>query len=146
MAEIRRFMEEALSEARSSLPEDVPVGAVIVREGKIIARAHNVREALNSPSGHAEVIAIEAAAKAIGDWRLTGCDIYVTLEPCPMCAGLIRSARIANLYFGAYDPEAGAAGSKYNLLSPAVSVFPLVLADESEELLRSFFKKARERL
>lgn len=143
MSKIRHFMEEALEEARMSLPDDVPVGAVIVRDGQIIARAHNMREKLHSPSGHAEVIAAEAAAKVIGDWRLQDCDMYVTLEPCPMCAGLLKSARLRNLYFGAYDPEAGAAGSAMNLLSPAVNVFPLILPGEAEALLKNLFENMR---
>ena len=143
MSKIRHFMEEALVEAGKSLPDDVPVGAVIVRNGKIIARAHNMREARRSPCGHAEVIAAESASEAIGDWRLSDCDMYVTLEPCPMCAGLIKSCRIRNLYFGAYDPEAGAAGSTLNLLTPAVNIFPLILADESSALLKNFFEQQR---
>ena len=143
MAKIRHFMKEALDEAEKSLPADVPVGAVIVRDGVVIARAHNLREAVKSPSGHAEMIAAERAAEVIGDWRLSDCDMYVTLEPCPMCAGMIRSSRMRNLYFGAYDPDAGAAGSVMNLLSPAVNVFPLILADESKKMLDDFFANIR---
>lgn len=143
MSKIRHFMEEALDEARMSLPDDVPVGAVIVHDGKVIARAHNMREKLHSPSGHAEIIAAEAAAKVLGDWRLQDCDMYVTLEPCPMCAGLLKSARLRSLYFGAYDPEAGAAGSAMNLLSPAVKIYPLILAGKSKKLLDGFFAEIR---
>ncbi len=138
-------MEEALKEAVLSLPEDVPVGAVVVKDGKIIGRGRNVREKDHSPSGHAEVRAIEAAAKSTGDWRLSGCDLYVTLEPCPMCAGLIRSARIRCVYFGAYDPEYGAAGSVYNLLDPFVKIRPYVLGTESGALLGRFFSEMREK-
>ncbi len=136
-------MEEALAEAKLSLPRDVPVGAVIVREGRVIARGHNTREASRSVPGHAEMSAIEAAASVKGDWRLDDCDMYVTLEPCPMCAGAILNARIRNLYFGAYDPVMGAAGSKWNLLSPGTNVYPLILDGEAEELMKEFFKNAR---
>ena len=136
-------MEEALAEARLSLPRDVPVGAVIVREGRVIARGHNTREAVRSVLGHAEISAIETAASVKGDWRLDDCDMYVTLEPCPMCAGAILNARIRNVYFGAYDPVMGAAGSKWNLLSPGTGVYPLILDAEAEEMMKEFFKNAR---
>lgn len=132
-------------EARKSLPDDVPVGAVIVRNGEIIARAHNLREAGHLPCGHAEMIAAGEAAKVLGDWRLSDCDMYVTLEPCPMCAGLIRSSRIRNLYFGAYDPEEGSVGSVRNLVSPGAGVFPLILADEASAMLKNFFGELRGR-
>ena len=144
-------MEEALREAALSLPCDVPVGAGVVKDGAVIARAHNVREAEHSPTGHAELRAIEAAARAAGDWRLDGCDIYVTLEPCPMCAGAISSARFRRLYFGAYDPEAGAAGSRFNLFArgtdrrtgSGTEVYPLICGTEASALLSRFFKELR---
>ena len=136
-------MEEALAEAKLSLPVDVPVGAVIVRDGVVIARGHNTRELTRSTLGHAEIMAINAAAEAKGDWRLDDCDLYVTLEPCPMCAGAILNSRIRNVYFGAYDPVMGAAGSKWNILYPAVNFYPLILDAEAEKLLKDFFKKAR---
>lgn len=138
-------MEEALQEAALSLPGDVPVGAVVVRDGRIIARAHNVREAEHSPTGHAEMRALEAAAQAIGDWRLNECDVYVTLEPCPMCAGAISSARCRRLYFGAYDPEAGAAGSRFNLFDRGTELYPLICEAEASALLSRFFGDLRQK-
>ena len=140
-------MEEALDEAALSLPLDVPVGAVVVKDGRVIARAHNVREAEHSPTGHAELRAIEAAAREVGDWRLGDCDIYVTLEPCPMCAGAIYSARFRRLYFGARDPEAGAAGSRFNLFERksgrGTEVFPMICEAEAAAQLSGFFEGLR---
>lgn len=111
------FIAEALREAeRSLLLDEVPVGAVIVKDNKIIARTHNLRETLNDATAHAEVLAIKKACEVLGSWRLTGCDMYVTLEPCPMCAGAILQSRIRKLYIGAFDPRTGACGSVINLL------------------------------
>jgi Cytosine/adenosine deaminases len=110
-------MLEAIHEAKRSLIlKEVPVGAVIVKEGKIIARAHNLRETLKDPTAHAEILAIKKASEALQNWRLSGCSMYVTLEPCPMCAGAILQSRISNLYIGTFDPTAGACGSVVNLL------------------------------
>lgn len=143
MADNRLFMEEALKEAEKSLPYDIPVGAVVVKDGRIIARGHNTREQGGGPAGHAEMTALTEAAKATGDWRLTGCDMYVTLEPCPMCAGAVKAARLRALFFGAPDPEQGAAGSCLNLVSPQVKVFPGVLDTQARALLKSFFAGLR---
>ncbi|MCJ7690820.1 MAG: nucleoside deaminase [Clostridiaceae bacterium] len=111
------FINESLKEAkRSLLLNEVPVGAVIVKDNKIIARAHNLRETLQDATAHAEVLAIKKACEVIGGWRLTGCDMYVTLEPCPMCAGAILQSRISKLYIGAFDPSVGACGSVINLI------------------------------
>ncbi|MDD2504280.1 MAG: nucleoside deaminase, partial [Clostridia bacterium] len=110
-------MQEALVEAQKAYVfDEVPIGAVVVKDGKIIGRGHNLRERVKDPTLHAEIIAIKQAAKALGSWRLSDCDLYVTIEPCPMCAGAVLQARIRQLIFGARDPKAGCAGSLYNLL------------------------------
>lgn len=112
----REMMDIAISEARIALSEgEIPVGAVIVKNGQVIARARNTRETQNDPTGHAEINALRIAAKAIGTWRLSGCTIYVTLEPCCMCASAIMQARLARVVFGAYDQQAGGCGSLYRL-------------------------------
>src|SRR5215470_2605993 len=111
------FMREALRLAnKAAVADEVPVGAVIVREGKIIARAHNQVELLKDATAHAEMLALTQAEEAVGDWRLTDCTLYVTKEPCPMCAGAVVHVRLARVVFGASDPKAGAAGSALNLL------------------------------
>lgn len=144
-----RLMEEALREARLALDsQDVPVGAVVVREGRIIGRGHNQREQLGDPTAHAEMIALSAAAAEAGSWRLDGCTLYVTLEPCVMCAGAIVLARLGRLVFGAEDPKAGACGSVFNLvadprLNHRVPVTPGVRAAECGQLLREFFAHRR---
>lgn len=113
-----RFMEAALEQAQIALEQDeAPVGAVIVYDDRIIASAHNCVEESGDPTSHAELLAIREAAKIVGGWRLTGCSLYVTLEPCAMCAGAIIQSRIDNVYFGAYAPKSGCAGSLYDLLS-----------------------------
>jgi len=143
------FMRQALAEAAAAPDHfDVPVGAVIVRDGKIIARGHNQRELLADPTAHAEMIAITTAAEAIGSWRLDGCVMYVTLEPCPMCAGAIVQARMARLVYGAPDPKAGACGSLYAIttdprLNHRVATEGGLLEHESAELLRAFFAARR---
>lgn len=138
------FMEEALKEAKKALElKEVPVGAVIVKDEKIISRAHNLREALNSPLAHAEIIAIKKASEALGDWRLTGCKLYVTLEPCVMCAGAITQARIKELYIGALDPTAGACGSVVNIAqNESLNLYTRVhwtLREECSDILKEFF-------
>lgn len=144
-----RFMQMALAEARAALEhEDVPIGAVIVREGVVIARAHNQRELLKDPTAHAETIALTQASAALGAWRLTGCTMFVTLEPCVMCAGALVLARIDRLVYGAVDPKAGACVSLYRIpederLNHRVSVAGGVLAAECGELLREFFRGRR---
>src|ERR671922_2054208 len=111
------FMREALRQAQKAYAADeVPIGAVVMREGKIIARAHNQVELLKDATAHAEMLALTAAEEAVGDWRLTDCDLYVTKEPCPMCAGALVHTRVRRVIFGCADPAAGAAGSVVNLL------------------------------
>jgi len=145
------FMHQALQEALAAYEEDeVPVGAVIVHEGRVIARAHNQRELLKDPTAHAEMIAITQAAAAMNNWRLTGATMYVTLEPCAMCAGALVLARIDRLVYGAQDPKAGACGTLFNILQDArlnhrVEVVPGVLAAECSDTLKSFFAKRREK-
>jgi tRNA(adenine34) deaminase len=144
-----RFMLQALAEARAALANgDVPVGAVIVHDGRIIGRGHNQRELMQDPTAHAEMIALTAAASAVGSWRLNNCTIYVTLEPCAMCAGALVLARIDRLVYGAADPKAGACGSILNIvdeprLNHRVPATGGVLADECGELLRAFFARKR---
>lgn len=144
-----RFMREALVEAHAAAAEgEVPIGAVVVYEGEIIARAHNRRELDEDPSAHAEFSAMVAAARALGRWRLTGCTVYVTLEPCVMCAGLMVNARVTRCVYGAADPKAGALGSLYQLnadrrLNHAFAVTAGVLSDECAGVLKAFFAEIR---
>lgn len=144
-----RFMREALVEAHAAAAEgEVPIGAVVVYEGEIIARAHNRRELDEDPSAHAEFSAMVAAARALGRWRLTGCTVYVTLEPCVMCAGLMVNARVTRCVYGAVDPKAGALGSLYQLnadrrLNHAFAVTAGVLSDECAGVLKAFFAELR---
>jgi tRNA(adenine34) deaminase len=144
-----QFMQLALSEAKRA-PEggDVPVGCVVVRDGEVIARAHNEREKLQDPTAHAELLALREAALALGGWRLPGAVVYVTLEPCPMCAGALQQARVARVVYGAPDHKVGAAGSVINpLQNPRllhrVEVQGGVLAQRSLALLRAFFDERR---
>ncbi len=142
-------MREALGEARlAPLHEDVPIGAVLLRDGEIVARAHNRREVDHDPTAHAEVLALRQAASLFGTSRLDGTTLVVTLEPCAMCAGAILLARVETVIFGADDPKAGAFGSLYNFgadprLNHSVMVVPGVLASEGAELLTSFFAARR---
>jgi tRNA(adenine34) deaminase len=143
-----RFMRHALAEAALALPEDVPVGAVVVHEGKIIGRGHNQREKLEDPTAHAEIIALTAAAAALGSWRLIGCTMYATLEPCVMCAGALVNARIERLVYGTMDPKAGACGSLFDIvadprLNHRMPTFRGILAEECAQLLRDFFARQR---
>lgn len=139
------FMRLALREARHAFEDgEVPVGAVIVREGELLASAHNQRERLKDPTAHAEMLAITQAAAGLNSWRLEDCHLYVTLEPCPMCAGAIVQARLPRLVFGASDPKAGACGSLYEIptdarLNHRVTVVPGVLAIEGGAILSEFF-------
>ena len=145
------FMAEALRQARRAFDaEEVPIGTVIVRAGKIIGRAFNQVELLKDATAHAEMLALTQAQAAVGDWRLTDCTLYVTKEPCPMCAGAIVHARLARVVFGAPDAKAGAAGSAMNLLQfPTLNhrceITGGVRESESRELLRGFFALQRER-
>ena len=143
----REWMRRALAEARAALAtDDVPVGAVVVdAQGRLLATGRNEREARHDPTAHAEVEAIRAAAAASGDWHLTDATLYVTLEPCVMCAGAILAARIPRVVFGAWDEKAGAAGSVYDVLrdrrlNHRVEVVPGVDADACAELLTDFFR------
>ena len=145
------FMLEALEEAKKADQiDETPIGCVIVNEGKIIARGYNRRNQAGSVLAHAEIDAIAEACRIVGDWRLDTCTIYITLEPCPMCAGAIVQARIPRVVIGAMNPKAGCAGSILNLLQePAFNhqaeVVTGVLEEESRALLQSFFRKLRER-
>jgi len=143
-------MLAALDEARAALATgDVPIGAVVVdAAGAVVGRGRNVREAAADPTGHAEVVALRAAAAARGEWRLTGCTLVVTLEPCTMCAGAAVLARVDRLVFGAYDDKAGAVGSLWDVvrdrrLNHRPEVVSGVLADESTSLLEDFFAQHR---
>ena len=144
-----RWMQEALRVAEAALRcEEVPVGCVIVHEGRIIGRAHNQRETLHDPTAHAEMIAITQAAEARGSWRLDGCTLYVTLEPCAMCAGAMVLARIDRLVYGAADPKAGAVASVFRILdSPRlnhrVQVTAGIAAEACGAILSEFFRTRR---
>ncbi len=142
------YMREALKEAEKCIDTgDVPIGCVIVKNGEIIARGHNTREAFHTALGHAEINAIENACKALGSWRLENCAIYVTLEPCPMCAGAIINSRIGEVFFGAYDKKGGAVGGIINLFEENFNHKPKVqggiLKDECALILQNFFAKLR---
>lgn len=145
----QQFMELALREARQALAEnEVPVGAVIVHAGRVIAAAHNQREQLHDPTAHAEMIAITQAAESLRSWRLEQCTLYVTLEPCPMCAGAILQARLPRLVYGAPDPKAGAVATLYQLLTdPRLNhrceIVAGVLANSCSQLLTGFFQDQR---
>jgi len=143
------YMQLAYQEAQAALAEDeAPVGAVIVRDSQVIASAHNQREQLRDPTAHAEMIAITQAAESLGGWRLEGCTLYVTLEPCPMCAGAIVQARIPTVVYGALDAKAGAAESVYQLLSDPrlnhrAELISGVMLEPCGEILTRFFQKQR---
>ena len=143
------YMEEALREAQKALhKKEIPVGAVIVKDGQIISRAHNLKETLNDPTAHAEIIAIREASRVLANWRLEGCNLYVTLEPCPMCAGAINQARIDRLIYGAMDLKTGACGSLFNLtgdlrLNHKVEVVAGIMEEECKLLLKTFFEDKR---
>jgi tRNA(adenine34) deaminase len=147
----RLWMTEALAEARRAAAlGEVPIGAVVVREGEALGRGYNRREIDGDPLAHAEILAIRQAAGAMGGWRLTGCTMYVTLEPCPMCAGALVASRIERLVYGATDPKAGYCGSLGNIvqdprLNHRLEVTAGVLESESAELLRGFFASLRRR-
>ena len=143
------FMRLAIAQAGIAEENgDVPIGAVIVYQNRIIAKAYNQREQLNDPTAHAEIIALTQAAAALETWRLTGCSIYVTLEPCPMCAGALVLARIDRLVFGCNDPKTGACGSLYNIVSDdrlnhRIESISGVLADQCRQQLQAFFQRRR---
>lgn len=144
-----KFMKAALDEARKAvLSDEVPVGCVIVKDGKIIARGHNEREKHNDPTSHAEISAIRKACRKLKSWRLPGCDIYVTIEPCAMCAGTILWSRLRKVYFGSRDPKGGALGSSFDLYKVAgLNHYPEVegglLASDCEAVMKNYFKAKR---
>ena len=144
-----KFMKEAIKEAKKAANKlEVPVGCVIVKDGEIIARAHNQKETKTDTTKHAEIIAIQKASKKLEAWRLLECEMYVTLEPCSMCAGAIIQARIKKVYIGAMDEKTGACGSVLNLLEDytfnhKVQIETGILQEECEELLKQFFKELR---
>ena len=147
--EDQQYMQMAIQEARIAEENgDVPIGAIIVYQNRIIGKAYNQREQLQDPTAHAEIIALTQAAAAFESWRLGGCTIYVTLEPCPMCAGALVLARLDRLVYGCDDPKAGACGSLYDIvrdgrLNHRLQVTSGVLAEECAKLLQDFFQKRR---
>lgn len=144
-----KFMKEAIKEALKAYDKlEVPVGAVIVKDEKIIARAHNIKETKKDTTKHAEIIAIQKASKKLNSWRLTNCDMYITLEPCTMCTGAIINSRIRKIYIGTMDEKTGACGSKLNLLKDytfnhKVELETGILQKECKEILQEFFKELR---
>lgn len=148
-ADDARYMRLALDEAAAAADEgEVPIGAVVVCDGEVVSRAHNRRERDADPAAHAEFLAMEEAARALGRWRLSGCIVYVTLEPCLMCAGLMVNARIDRCVYGAPDPKGGALGTLFDVshderLNHSFEVTSGVLADEAAEQLRAFFRARR---
>ena len=144
-----KFMKAALKEAKKAYDKlEVPVGAVIVKDRKIIARAHNLKETKNDTTKHAEILAIQKASKKLNSWRLIACEMYVTLEPCSMCAGALINSRIKKVYIGASDQKTGAVGSVFNLLEDytfnhKVEYEKGVMQEECENILKEFFKKLR---
>lgn len=143
------WMAEALAEARRAADEgEVPIGAVVVFDGRVVGRGRNARERLNDPTAHAEIHALQEAARSLGRWRLTGATIYATLEPCPMCAGALVNARIDRLVYAVPDPKAGAAGTLFEIptdprLNHRVEITTGILAQECGDLLKEFFRTRR---
>lgn len=144
-----KYMKLAIKEALKAQDiAEVPIGAIIVKEDKVIARAHNLRETKKQACAHAEILAIEKACKKLKAWRLEECDMYVTLEPCAMCAGAILNAKIKNVYIGALEPRSGAVGSKINLFEQytynhKVNYLTGILEEECKEMMQNFFKMLR---
>lgn len=142
-------MKKALLQARVAYKKgEVPVGAVVVKDGEIISRGYNLRESTNDPTAHAELLAMKKAAKKLNSWRLSGCTLYVTLEPCPMCTGLIINSRIDRVVFGAYDQKAGCCTTLYHLATDErfnhrASVLGGVMEEECAKILSDFFKEKR---
>ena len=145
-----KFMKIALEEAKIASKEgEMPVGAVIVKDGEVIATGHNLRNVSHDPTLHAEIVAIRKAAELLSDWRLSDCDLYVTLEPCVMCSGAIINSRMKSVYFGAYDAEYGAAGGRIDLFSKSyfgstTKVYGGIMEDECTSMLKDFFATLRE--
>ncbi|TYP69358.1 tRNA(adenine34) deaminase [Paenibacillus methanolicus] len=150
--EDQRWMQEAIEEARKAEAiGEVPIGAVIVKDGVVIGRGHNLRETTADPTAHAEMVAIREASTHLGAWRLMGCTLYVTLEPCPMCAGALVQSRIHKVVYGTTDPKAGCAGTLMNLLQEPrfnheTEMVSGVLQEECAALLTNFFRKLRRRI
>lgn len=146
-----KFMREAIKQAKKAATiGEMPVGAVVVRGDEIISRAYNRRETKKNALLHAEMTAIDRACRKLGGWRLPGCELYVTLEPCPMCAGAILNSRIEHIYFGADDPKSGCAGSVLNLLDMNLCNYRTrvtsgVMEEECRDIIKSFFRELRER-
>lgn len=151
MEEKDKFMKEAIKEAKKAYGKlEVPIGAVIVRNGKIIARGHNQKEEKADTTMHAEIIAIKKASKKIGAWRLNGCEMYVTLEPCPMCAGAIVNARLDKIYIGTMDEKNGACGSVTDVLEEYKQNYKVqkeqgIHQTECEQIIKKFFKELRQK-
>lgn len=149
MEKKEKFMKEALKEAQKAYDKlEIPVGAIIVKDDKIIARAHNLKETKFDTTKHAEILAIQKASKKLKSWRLLDCDMYVTLEPCSMCAGALINSRIRKVYIGANDEKTGAVGSVFNLLEDytfnhKVEIEKGLLKDDCEKILKDFFKELR---
>ncbi len=145
------FMKKALQQAKVAMAHDeVPIGAVIVKDGKVIARAHNVRNQTRNAVAHAEILAIQKACKKIGDWRLSDCDLYVTLEPCLMCIGACYNARLANVYFGAYDSNGGGATTvvndeRNNTLNHNINMTGGILQSQCSQILKDYFLSKRKK-
>lgn len=146
-----KWMKEAIKQAKKAAQKDeVPIGCVIVKDDQIIARAYNKRKMKQCSTAHAEILAIEKACKKLGSWRLEDCDLYVTLEPCPMCSGAIIQSRIRNVIFGAYDPKGGCMGSNMNIndvrgFNHYPDIEGGILQDECSRLLKEFFKAKRKK-
>ena len=146
-----KWMKEAIKQAKkAALKDEVPIGCVIVKDDQIIARAYNKREMKQCSTAHAEILAIEKACKKLGSWRLEDCDLYVTLEPCPMCSGAIIQSRIRNVIFGAYDPKGGCMGSNMNIndvrgFNHYPDIEGGILQNECSRLLKEFFKAKRKK-
>lgn len=144
-----QWMKEAILEAKKAeAKQEVPIGAVIVKDGQIVGRGHNVRETTHDPLAHAELIAIREASQTLQAWRLTGCDLYVTLEPCPMCAGAIVQARLSRVIYGTADPKAGCAGTLMNLLQEErfnhqTEIIAGIMQEQASSLLKEFFQNLR---
>ena len=145
-----KFMKEELKEAKKAYKKlEIPVGCVIVKDGEIIAKAHNLKELKKDTTKHAEIIAIQRASKKLNSWRLLDCEMYITLEPCPMCAGAIINSRIKKIYIGALDEKTGAVGSKLNLFEDykfnhKVEIEKNILKADCEKILKDFFKELRD--
>lgn len=148
---MRKYMEEALNEAKKAYElGEVPIGAVIEKDGVIIGRGHNMTETAKDPTAHAEMIALRQASQTLGGWRLIGCNMYVTTEPCSMCAGAIVWARIEKLYIGTMDPKGGACGSVFNIpqeprLNHYVEIETGIMQQECQDILKTFFRELRKK-